>query len=83
VGFVEYWPWRVVMVSSVAGLPICWLPVWVPVISWVGEAPLLAANVAAADPAVSSAAKLRRRKVFDIQSLLFAVKCEPQERCRR
>ena len=77
------WPWRVVMVSSVAGLPICWLPVWVPVISWVGEAPLLAANVAAADPVVSSAAKLRRRKVFDIQSLLFAVKCEPQERCRR
>jgi hypothetical protein len=53
------------MVSSVAGLPTCWLPVWVPVICWV-SAPLLAAKVAAADPVVSSAAKLRRRKVFDI-----------------
>ncbi len=48
------WPWRVVMVSSVAGLPICWLPVWVPVISWVGEAPLLAAN--SRPPTPSSAA---------------------------
>jgi hypothetical protein len=63
---VEYWPWRVVTVSSVAGLPTCWLPVWVPVICWVSDAPLLAANVAAADPVVSSAANLRSRKVFDI-----------------
>jgi hypothetical protein len=69
---VVYWPFPVVIVLSVAGVPTCWLPVMVPVTDWLPDAPSpladspLAAIVAVAAPVVSSAARPRRRKVFVI-----------------
>jgi hypothetical protein len=64
---VVYWPFVVVTVLSVAGVPTCWLPVMVPVIAWLPDAPSpLAAIVAVAAPVVSRAARPRRHKVFVI-----------------
>ena len=63
---VVYWPFLVVMVLSVAGVPVCWLPVMVPVTCWLSDAPSLAAIVAVATPVARYRRKARRRKVFVI-----------------
>ena len=52
---VVYRPFPVVIVLSVAGVPTCWLPVMVPVTSWLPFAPSpLAASVAVATPVAST-----------------------------
>jgi hypothetical protein len=57
---VVYGPFPVVIVLSVAGVPTCWLPVMVPVTSWLPFAPSpLAASVAVATPVASTVARLR------------------------